>query len=291
MLCAGSVWVAASTSNGTSWSPAVDTHIVMATEVAIAGLPSGGVVVAAARGDGTVAIAQSTDRGMTYPASPTVLSTVPVAPAGPGFAISVATRGTTTLIAWPTMNPTQFGVARSAAGSPFVSTAITITGSNYAPEIGYDGATVWLAYEANPGATAGAYRSMDDGVTFPFGNSMVMSPHAFSDFGVGGGNLFCTGTGGTVERASLATITMTAAPVTSFMVGSSPMGPGRSVTADGMGTGYIASDGVEVQRVGDTTGRTIGMGQNPSVAALPTNNGVVVVYGDGMSVFASVQTF
>ncbi len=292
MVCGGTAWVSASPNGGRSWVSATSTALTNIGDVALVGLPGRGLLVASVRLDSSVQVTTSIDLATTF-ATPVTIAGASAMSTGPGWSVSVATHGSTWMIAFPTGTAgTAIGIARSTTGlSGFTASPTTVAMYNLAPEIGWDSGAWWLTHELSGGAGAEVRRSDDDGRTFTVAGASTMTAHSYTDFSFGGGYVYLVGGNNTADRIPLATVAT--GPVVPTALVSVGVSGDRAVSADSAGRGYVAyvGSGITLQRSGETATRVLEPGSYPGVVALPTNNGALVVWSNSGVTRASVQTY
>ncbi|RKH51828.1 Ig-like domain-containing protein [Corallococcus llansteffanensis] len=291
MRCGGEVHVSVSVDRGHSWVGPTPLGITNAAEVAIEGGPTG-IAYVAATSAGTVIFTRTVDSGATWEA-PRVLSsaanpTVSLDSRGDALYISVSqgSAGVRVLRNFA-RGANDFSVTDVAQRNAFFDVIVDkISGD---------------VFSVSDDPTFRIRRSSDQGTTF---GSLSSPPGQafFSDWTGSNGFIYTTGTSGD-DNVDVIPVS---APGTSTQVPGLPtdVGPGsfRTIDADALGNGYIASQrgtgDIQLDRmlVGaaailTTDARTVGPGAAPAVAALPSNGGALVAYTNGTSIYASVVVY
>lgn len=191
---------------------------------------------------------------------------------------------------------------------PFDTTQLTVT--NFFFDLMFDG-TTGLLVEAGDRASLVFRVSHDGGATFgdEGGGSGL---EYFSSWAFGNGTLYVSGinmsTGGESTRlyvipvqAEQSVPSVTGLPGLLDRSGGTPSPGRRSLTADAAGNAFIVSGldngGVQLDRLSfgaaalDPPRLVSATGYAPAVAPLPGNQGVAVMYGDGLDVWVAIHVY
>ncbi|MCP3166188.1 tandem-95 repeat protein [Myxococcus qinghaiensis] len=292
MTCGGAVHVSVSVDRGLTWVGPTPLGITNAAEVAIEGGPTGVAYVAATASPGVLIFTRTVDSGASWEA-PRTLSTA----ANP--TLSLDSRGDALYIS-VSRGSVGVRVLRNFArgANDFIVTDVDQNNAYFDVLVDKISGDV---FSVSDDPSFRIRRSSDQGTTF----GPLSSPPGqafFSDWTGSNGFIYTTGSFG---DDNVDVIPMSA-PGTSTQVPGLPtdVGPGpfRSIDADALGNGYIASQrgtgNVQLDRmlVGATAilatdARTVGPGASPGVAALPSNGGALVAYTNGTSIYASVVVY
>ncbi|WP_244226955.1 Ig-like domain-containing protein [Corallococcus aberystwythensis] len=292
MRCDGAVHVSVSVDRGHTWVGPTPLGITNAAEVAIEGGPTG-VAYVAATSVGTLIFTRTVDAGASWEA-PRTLS----AAANP--TLSLDSRGDALYISVSRGTSTGVRVLRNFARGANDFSETDVDQSNAYFDVIVDKISGDV-FSVSDDPSFRIRRSSDQGTSF----GPLSSPPGqafFSDWTGSNGFIYTTGSFG---DDNVDVIPMSA-PGTSTQVPGLPtdVGPGplRTIDADALGNGYIASQrgtgDIQLDRmlVGAsmilaTDARTVGPGAAPAVAALPSNGGALVAYTNGTSIYASVVVY
>ncbi|MBJ6759149.1 tandem-95 repeat protein [Myxococcaceae bacterium JPH2] len=292
MKCGGAVYASVSVDRGHTWVGPTPLGITNAAEVAIEGGPTG-IAYVAATSAGSVLFTRTVDAGATWEA-PRVLSTA----ANP--TVSLDSRGDALYIAVSRGNTTGVRILRNFTRGASDFSVTDVTQNNAFFDVLVDKISGDV-FSVSDDPSFRIHRSSDQGTTFGAESSPPGQAY-YSDWTGSNGFIYVTGTFG---DDNVDVIPMSA-PGTSTQVPGLPtdIGPGplRTIDADALGNGYIASQrgtgDIQLDRmlVGATMilatdARTVGPGASPAVAALPSNGGALVAYTNGTSVYASVVVY
>ncbi|ACY14630.1 Ig-like domain-containing protein [Haliangium ochraceum] len=296
MNCGGEAFVATSGDRGQTWSDPVSTGITGVAEVALEGGAADVAFVAATVSStefpqGALLLARSSDGGATWGA-PNALQV--------GIASTTVGLDSVEDSVYVSVVPVsgQIAVLRntSSGEGAFESTIIAQTAAFF------DIVVDKISGAVISGSDDPTYRvrvSNDGGQTF--GPESVPPGSAFfSDWVGSNGFLYVTGSG----DDNIDVIPLDA-PGTSTQVAGLPLIPGpapvRAIDADALGNAYVVTQlaaGVQLDRmlVGATAidagdARSYDVGTAPAVGALPSNNGALVVYTDGTSVYGAIEVY
>jgi hypothetical protein len=287
MLCQGQAFVATSSDGGQAYTPALPLPFTNVGELALQGAGPG-VAHAVAIENGLLVLSTTFDGGRSWSA-PAMLGD------GVGaWQVSVAVLGDAVIVQAP--GPIGMRVYRVVPGGPTGWTDLAIpvafgdvladarTGSVW---IVTDTPDLHLAVSRNGGAT--------------FEPEIMPPPPGiayYSDWAIGGGQIFVIGSaGGDVLFRIPTDAPTTSTPVAGFI--DSPGMSTRAVAANEAGDAYVVSQsmgGVALQRLAsgaamaDPPRMLATEGTFPGVAAGPGSS-AVVVYTVGQTVYASVQSF
>ncbi|MFY1826098.1 Ig-like domain-containing protein [Myxococcus fulvus] len=291
MRCGGSVHVSVSVDRGHTWVGPTPLGITNAAEVAIEGGPTG-VAYVAVTSAGSLLFTRTVDAGASWEA-PRVLSTA----ANP--TVSLDSSGDALYIA-VSRGGTGVRVLRSLARGAGDFSVTDVDQNNAYFDVLVDKISGDV-FSVSDDPSFRIRRSSDQGTTFG-PQSSPPGQAFFSDWTGSNGFIYVTGTFGD-DNVDVIPVS---APGTSTQVtglpNDTPPGPVRSIDADALGNGYIASQRgtgniqLDRMRVGATViqptdARTIGPGTVPAVAALPSNGGALVAYTNGTSVYGSVVVY
>ncbi|MBE4751653.1 tandem-95 repeat protein [Corallococcus sp. ZKHCc1 1396] len=292
MRCGGAVHVSVSVDRGQTWVGPTPLGITNAAEVAIEGGPTGVAYVAATASPGVVLFTRTVDAGASWEA-PRTLS------AAANATVSLDSRGDALYIS----------VSRGGAGVRVLRNFARGANDFSATDVDQNNAFFDVLVDKISGEVFSVSddpsfrirRSSDQGTSF----GPLSSPPGqafFSDWTGSNGFIYVTGSNGdnNVDVIPMsATGTSTQVPGLPTDVGPGPL---RTIDADALGNGYIATQrgtgDIQLDRmlVGAamilaTDVRTVGPGAAPAVAALPSNGGALVAYTNGTSVYASVVVY
>ncbi|NVJ10063.1 tandem-95 repeat protein [Myxococcus sp. AM001] len=292
MKCGGEVHVSVSVDRGYTWEGPTPLGITNAAEVAIEGGPTG-VAYVAATSAGSVIFTRTLDAGASWDA-PRTLSAV----ANP--TISLDSRGDALYISVSRGSNAGVRVLRNFERGANDFSVTDVDQRNAYFDVLVDKVSGDV-FSVSDDPSFRISRSSDQGTSF----GPLSSPPGqafFSDWTGSNGFIYVTGSFG---DDNVDVIPMSA-PGTSTQVPGLPtdVGPGplRTIDADALGNGYIATQrgtgDIQLDRmlVGATMilaadARTVGPGAVPAVAALPSNGGALVAYTNGTSVYASVVVY
>nr|WP_240359390.1 Ig-like domain-containing protein [Pyxidicoccus trucidator] len=292
MKCGGAVHVSVSVDRGHTWVGPTPLGITNAAEVAIEGGPTG-VAYVAATSAGTVIFTRTVDAGASWEA-PRTLS----AAANP--TVSLDSRGDALYISVSRGSNAGVRVLRNFARGANDFSVTDVDQRNAFFDVLVDKISGDV-FSVSDDPSFRIRRSSDQGTSF----GPVSSPPGqafFSDWTGSNGFIYVTGSFGD-DNVDVIPVS---APGTSTQVPGLPtdVGPGplRTIDADALGNGYIASQrgtgDIQLDRmlVGAAMilaadARTVGPGAAPAVAALPSNGGALVAYTNGTSVYASVVVY
>ncbi|WP_426749800.1 Ig-like domain-containing protein [Myxococcus sp. Y35] len=291
MNCGGAVHVSVSVDRGRTWVGPTPLGITNAAEVAIEGGPTG-VAYVAATSAGTLMFTRTVDAGASWEA-PRILSPA----ASP--TLSLDSRGDALYIS----------VSQGSAGVRVLQNFTRGANDFSATDVDQDNAFFDIIVDKVSGDVFSVSddpsfrirRSSDQGTTFGPPSSPPGQAF-FSDWTGSNGFIYATGSFG---DDNVDVIPMSE-PGTSTQVPGLPTdispAPLRTIDADALGNGYIASQrgtgDIQLDRmlVGAamilaTDARTVGPGAAPAVAALPSNGGALVAFTNGTRVYASVVVY
>ncbi|MBU8897776.1 tandem-95 repeat protein [Corallococcus sp. M34] len=291
MRCDGAAYVSVSVDRGHTWMGPTPLGITNTAEVAIEGGPTGTAYVAATSA-GSLIFTRTVDAGASWE-TPRTLTTA----ANPN--LSLDSRGDALYIS-VSRGSTGLRVLRNFARGANDFTVTDVTQNNAFFDVVVDKISGDV-FSVSDDPTFHILRSSDQGTTF--GPQSSPPGQAFySDWTGSNGFIYVTGTFGD-DNVDVIPVS---APGTSTQVTGLPtdVGPGplRTIDADALGNGYIATQrgtgDIQLDRmlVGATLilaadARTVGPGTTPAVAALPSNGGALVAYTNGTSVYASVVVY
>nr|WP_237726584.1 Ig-like domain-containing protein [Corallococcus coralloides] len=292
MRCGGAVHVSVSVDRGHTWVGPTPLGITDAAEVAIEGGPTG-VAYVAATSAGALIFTRTVDAGATWEV-PRILS-----PAATPT-LSLDSRGDALYISVSQGNSTGVRVLRNFARGANDFSVTDVSQNNAFFDIIVDKISGDV-FSVSDDPSFRIHRSSDQGTTFG-PQSAPPGQAFFSDWTGSNGFIYVTGSFG---DDNVDVIPMSASG-TSTQVPGLPTdvapGPLRTIDADALGNGYIASQrgtgSIQLDRmlVGAamilaTDARTVGPGASPAVAALPSNGGALVAYTNGTSIYASVVVY
>ncbi|ATB50259.1 Ig-like domain-containing protein [Corallococcus macrosporus] len=291
MNCGGQVHVSVSVDRGQTWVGPTPLGITSTAEVAIEGGPTG-VAYVAATGAGALLFTRTVDAGASWEAprtlGPVANPTVSLDSTGDALYIAVS-RGASGVRVLQNFErgANDFSVTDVDQNNAFFDVIVDkISGDVFSVS---DDPSFRIRRSSDQGATFGPQSS-------PPGQAF------FSDWTGSNGFIYVTGAFG---DDNVDVIPMSS-PGTSTQVTGLPTDVGsgslRSIDADALGNGYIASQRgtgniqLDRMRVGaplilTEDARTIGPGTVAAVAALPSNGGALVAYTNGTGVYASVVVY
>ncbi len=292
MNCEGTAYVAVSLDRGVSWLDPVSTGITGVAEVAIEGGPTGTAYVVAGAQPGNVVFTRTTDAGATWEA-PRVLSPT-VDPE-----ISIDASGDAVYIATSNASGNLRVLRNYVKGmGEFLTTDVAV--ANFYHDVFVDKISGDIVL-ATDDPSFRLRISSDQGATFgPESNPPGQA--FYSDWTGSNGFLYVVGTFGdnNIDRIPLSN------PSTSEQVTGLPantgQGPFRAIDSDPIGNAYVVSQldtgSVQLDRmlfgaatINPADARPIAAGTFPGVVALPSNNGALVTYTNGTSVYGTVIVY
>lgn len=290
--CEGSAHVVSSIDLGITWSAPIDTGLTDVSEVAIEGGAPGTAYVAAITSTGLLYV-ETNDSGATW-STPQVLTET-----APDAEVSIDSYEDDIFIAIG--QASNMAVYRSVGAAGTFFTETILAQSNAFHEIIVDPATgnVLVATDT---PDFHLRLSTDHGATYaaevnPTGSAF------FSDWTLTNNIVYVSGTGespGNLDAIPLSDIS------SSSVIGDLPANTSnaqsRAIDSNAVGDVFVvsalASGEIQLDRLqaGDTeflpaNVRTLPAGVSPAVAALPSNDGAVVLYGDGTHIWATVQAY
>lgn len=291
MNCGGEAYVATSVDRGTTWSAPVSTGITGITaprEVAIEGGASGIAYVAAGIGSGDLVFTRTTDGGATWQAVSTLATGIDPSE------VSLDSFEESVFISVPIAGGLR--ILRNANGGQGSFESTDLAQANVFHDVILDKVSGNVVSVSDTPAFH-VRISSDQGVTFgaesqPPGEAFV------SDWIGSNGFLYVVGLGGTDVD-----VIPVASPGTSTQVNGLPdTFGGRAIDADALGNAYVITqlDNGNVQldrmRLGATAidpadVRPIGAGTVPAVVGLPSNNGALIAYTSGTTVYGAVVVY
>ena len=289
MQCGGQAYAAVSPDRGVTWGVPVDLGITGISEIAIAAGPPG-VAYVAASGNGQTRFTRTGDAGATW-STPIDLAT------NFDFEISIEA-----------FNDDVFVGIGGGSGVLVLHNGDRGVGAFTTVDVAVSQVFFDLLYDDRQGTLLVCADTPDFHVRTSADRGATFTPEVnpagyafFSDWGVGDGTIFVAGTSG---GSDVLTLIPAADPAQSSTVTGLPVtnqSNQRTVTADVSGNAYIASvlDTGEVQLdrlVAPThtfaTPRTIvASGTYPGITALPTSNGVAMIYASNGGVYATIQVY
>lgn len=299
MNCNGDLYVASSSDRGLTWSPPVNTGLDDAASSAIEGGLDGVAYVTAVNDRAELTFVSTQDGGTNWEAPRTLLTGLG------GLHVSLDAFDDSVYIAVvkdvTVDNETLTVLRNSAAGEgEFLSQDVAV--KTFIHDVAVDKTTGQVMVMGdNP--VLEVRLSSDFGATF--GTSWTLPDHTllWADWAAANGNIYVTG----IESRMYVLSASDLVPVPRLIEGlpivpmEEPAQP-RSIDADNNGNAYIATamyPGVRLDRwvstqeeVKDADSVNLSdMGGQVSVAALPTNNGALVVYTVFDEVFAAVEVY
>ncbi|WP_223750200.1 Ig-like domain-containing protein [Myxococcus sp. XM-1-1-1] len=291
MLCGGSVHVSVSADRGFTWVGPTPLGITDAAEVAIEGGPTGTAYVAATSA-GSLLFTRTVDAGTSWEAPR-----------------SLGNAGNPTVSLDSTGDAVYVVVSRGGAGVRVLRNFARGTGDFSVTDVDQNNAFFDVlvdkisgdVFSVSDDPTFRIRRSSDQGTSFG-PQSSPPGQAFFSDWTGSNGFIYVTGSFGD-DNVDVIPVS---APGTSIQVTGLPTdvspAPVRSIDADALGNGYIVTQrgtgNIQLDRmlvgatlIQPTDARTIGPGNVPAVAALPSNGGALVAYTNGTSVYASVVVY
>lgn len=293
MNCGGTGYVSVSPDRGLTWPGPVSTGITGVQAIAVEGGPTGTAYVVAKTTANTVVFTRTTDGGLTWEPATTLRTGVTDAE------VSVDSFGDAVYVL-VSANSSTLALMRNFSRGVGTFDSLTIAQSNVFHEVVVDR----ISGNIIAGSDNPAFRvriSSDQGSTFGAESNPPGGAY-FSDWAGSNGYLYVTGTNGdnnidVIPLSSPGTSTQVVGLPTNISAASV-----RSIDADALGNAYVVSQlttgNVQLDRmlvaatsILATDARTIATGTFPTVAALPSNNGALVAYTSGTSVYGSVVVY
>jgi cysteine-rich repeat protein len=297
MNCSGEAYVVTSADRGATWSAPVSTGATGMLELAIEGGAPGIAYVAGITSSGSLVFTRTTDGGGSWQ-SPVGLSGV----AKPDLSMDAFEDSVFIAVS---IGPNNLRILRNTSRGEGTFQTTDLAQDNQFHDVIVDKVSGQVVAVSDT-PVFHVRVSSDQGVTF--GEESRPAGEAFVSDWIGSNGLLYVvgvaspeGSGGTdVDVIPLN------APGTSSQVDGLPQilggAPTRAIDADALGNAYVVSglsDGnVQLDRmrlgasaINPADVRTIGAGSIPAVAALPSNNGALIAYTSGTTVYAAVVVY
>ena len=297
MNCGGEAYVVSSADRGATWSAPVSTGITSVLELAIEGGGPGIAYVAGVSSSGNLVFTRTTNGGTSWQ-SPVGLSGV----AKPDLSMDAFEDSVFIAVS---IGPNTLRLLRNTNRGEGSFQNTDVQQDNQFHDVIADKISGQVVLVSDT-PVFHVRISSDQGVSFgnesqPAGESFVSDWIGSNGFLYGVGIASPAGTGGTdIDVIPLAN------PGTSTQVTGLPAilggSPTRAIDADALGNAYVVSglnDGnvqLDRMRLGVTAidpddVRPIGAGSIPAVVALPSNNGALIAYTSGPTVYAAVVVY
>lgn len=292
MNCGGTGYVSVSADRGFTWPGPVSTGVTGVQILAVEGGPTGVAYVVAKTSANEVVFTRTTDGGVSWETPRTLATGITDAE------VSIDSLADEVYVA--VRSGTGLSVLRNFSRGAGSFDAVAVAQVNTFHDVIIDK----ISGNVILGSDNPAFRvriSDDQGSTFGAESTPPGSAY-YSDWAGSNGYLYVTGTNGddNIDRIPLS------APSTSTQVTGLPTNVSfasvRSIDADALGNAYVVSQlttgNIQLDRMTygatsilSTDARTIAAGTFPTVAALPSNNGALIAYTSGTTVYGAVVVY
>jgi hypothetical protein len=290
MNCEGEVYVTSSRDLGATFSAPISVGITGITEVAVEGGGNNTAYVVAAQ-NGAVMFSRTTNGGQSWTTPRSIGQTsdaeISVDSFGDSVYVMVSSGGAIQLLRNTHLGDGDFLVTDVPLANAFHDVLVDkLTGDIIL-------ATDTPAFHLS--------RSSDGGLSF----SSEANPNGsafFSDWAGSAGLIYAVGTSGGSNDIDVISVADLAVGTSVTGLVEMSTSQARAIDADAFGNAYVASqqdDGtIQVDRMLVNSGeilaadvRNFGTGLMPGIAALPSNNGAIVVYTVGTDVFVTIEVY
>jgi hypothetical protein len=289
MKCDGQVFVAVSNDLSQTYSAPIDVGISGVAEVAIEGGPANTAYLAAVAG-GQLLFSRSIDAGLTWSAPVSLGS----------FGDSEVSLDSIDDEVYIAASNGQMNIFRNGARGAGAFTQTVLTQSNVFHEVIVNKINGDV-FSCSDDPSLHVRRSTDDAATFA-NETNPPGTDFFSDWAGGNGFLYVVGTGGDSDDIEVIPMENASTTTDIFALPTINTSNARAIDADALGNAYVVSqlDGGQIQldrlvfgaaSIDAVDVRNFGSGTFPGVAALPSNDGAVVVFTVGSQVFVAVEVY